>query len=162
MPNLINTEILFDTRAIDNLDAFIEAYPELATETARDTFNAVIKTPLLSELRYQPPKVYYPFVWTTEKQRRAFFATNGFGKGIPYNRTSEMVNKWKVDVFISDGAVIMSASNKSNKVKWVTGKKQQPGHFASGWPKHKETLSFWAQATKEEVSKALNKLVNQR
>jgi len=30
--------------------------------------------------------ITYPVQWDSEKQRRAFFATNGFGKGIPYTR----------------------------------------------------------------------------
>lgn len=162
MPNLVNASVLFDFAAIDNLAAFVDAYPELAAETAKDTFNAVIKPHVLHELQYMPPKVHYPFVWTTEKQRRAFFATNGFGNGIPYRRTGGMVNAWKVDITINDGTVIMSASNKNKAVKYVTGKKQQPGHVASGWPKHKETLNFWAVAAKEEVSKALRTLVNGR
>jgi hypothetical protein len=38
--------------------------------------------------------VQYPINWDSEKQRRAFFATNGFGHGIPYVRTGEAV--WTV------------------------------------------------------------------
>ena len=81
---------------------------------------------------------------------------------LPYHRTGEMVNKWIVDVFISDGTVVMTATNKAKAVRYVTGKQQQPGHAASGWPKHKETLSFWGQAAREEVGKALHNLVARR
>lgn len=31
--------------------------------------------------------VEYPVRWDSERQRRAYFATDGFGKGIPYKRT---------------------------------------------------------------------------
>jgi hypothetical protein len=34
--------------------------------------------------------VRYPIQWDTERQRRAYFATNGFGAGIPYKRTHAM------------------------------------------------------------------------
>lgn len=162
LPNLINASVLFDFRVINNLEAFMTVYPELAIEAARDSFNKAIKPHLLSELRYMPPKVHHPFVWTTERQRRAYFATDGFGAGIPYKRSGRMVAGWKVDVLMGDGSVVMSASNKARALKYVTGKRQQPGHVASGWPKHKETINFWAQAAKEEVGKALNQLVNQR
>lgn len=162
MPNLVNSEVLFDTGAIDNLADFITAYPELATETARDTFNTLIKPPLLNELHYMPPKVHYPFVWASAKQRKFVMAMLRRTNNLPYHRTGGMVNAWKVDILISDGTVIMSASNKAKATKYVTGKQQQPGHVASGWPKHKETLSFWGQAAKEEVGKALHSLVNHR
>lgn len=162
MPNLVNAEILFDTRAIDNLSAFMDAYPELAKETVKDTFNARIKPQLLSELHYMPPKVHYPFVWASAKQRKYVMALLRRTNNLPYRRTGGMVNAWKVDISISDNAVVMSASNKSKAVRYVTGNRQQPGHVASGWPKHKETLSFWGVAAKEEVSKALHTLVNGR
>src|SRR3972149_8428153 len=31
--------------------------------------------------------IAYPVRWDSEKQRRAYFATDGFGAGIPYSRT---------------------------------------------------------------------------
>lgn len=34
--------------------------------------------------------VRYPIQWDSERQKRAFFATNGFGAGIPYGRTHAM------------------------------------------------------------------------
>jgi hypothetical protein len=35
--------------------------------------------------------IRYPVQWDSERQKRAFFATNGFGQGIPYQRTNRMV-----------------------------------------------------------------------
>lgn len=34
--------------------------------------------------------------WDSEKQRRAFFATNGFGGGIPYQRTGVYGKSWYI------------------------------------------------------------------
>jgi len=42
--------------------------------------------------------ITYPVQWDSERQRRAFFATNGFGKGIPYKRTDGYVAAWRHDV----------------------------------------------------------------
>jgi hypothetical protein len=39
--------------------------------------------------------VTYPVQWDSERQRRAFFATNGFGKGIPYRRTNRYRFGWR-------------------------------------------------------------------
>jgi hypothetical protein len=41
-------------------------------------------------------KVNYPVKWDNPKQRRAYFATDGFGKGIPYTRTGGYQQAWKV------------------------------------------------------------------
>lgn len=38
--------------------------------------------------------ITYPVNWDSLKQRAAFFATNGFGKGIPYKRTGNTT--WSV------------------------------------------------------------------
>ena len=38
--------------------------------------------------------VTYPIQWDSERQRRAYFATNGFGGGIPYRRTGAYERSW--------------------------------------------------------------------
>ena len=38
----------------------------------------------------------YPIQWDTERQRKAFFATDGFGRGIPTRRSDEYIRGWKV------------------------------------------------------------------
>lgn len=37
-----------------------------------------------------------PVQWDSERQRRAFFATNGFGRGIPYRRTHQYRFGWQL------------------------------------------------------------------
>lgn len=41
-------------------------------------------------------RIAYPVHWDSEKQRRAFFATKGFGKGIPYQRTGQYNAGWRI------------------------------------------------------------------
>jgi hypothetical protein len=53
--------------------------------------------------------VTYPVQWDSEKQRRAFFATNGFGNGIPYQRKGTYESSW-VATKVSLGAEIGSNS----------------------------------------------------
>lgn len=45
------------------------------------------------------PRPTYPINWDSERQKRAFFATGGFGKGIPYTRrgTGGMAASWKLE-----------------------------------------------------------------
>jgi len=41
--------------------------------------------------------ITYPVKWDSDKQRKAFFATDGFGRGIPTTRTDNYRLGWKVD-----------------------------------------------------------------
>jgi len=41
--------------------------------------------------------ITYPVQWDSPKQRAAFFASNGFGKGIPYKRTGAYERSWTVE-----------------------------------------------------------------
>lgn len=49
-----------------------------------------------SRLRAPAPRPTYPITWDSDKQRRAFFATDGFGHGIPYRRTGRYEAGWDV------------------------------------------------------------------
>ena len=40
--------------------------------------------------------VTYPIKWDSTKQRKAFFASNGFGKGIPTVRTGKYQRAWTI------------------------------------------------------------------
>ena len=40
--------------------------------------------------------VTYPIKWDSDKQRRAYFASNGFGHGIPYQRQGHYERGWVV------------------------------------------------------------------
>lgn len=48
--------------------------------------------------RMQQPgqPVTYPIQWDSVRQRRAFFASNGFGHGIPYRRQGRYEQGWKL------------------------------------------------------------------
>src|SRR5574342_516462 len=51
-----------------------------------------------STLAVYPGPTVHPFEFATEKSRRAYFATNGFGHGIPYQRTGGLGRAWVVDL----------------------------------------------------------------
>lgn len=42
---------------------------------------------VLEAMKEEGKPVTYPIQWDSDKQKRAFFATDGFGSGIPYQRT---------------------------------------------------------------------------
>jgi hypothetical protein len=62
-------------------------------------------------------KPSYPIRWDSEKQRRAYFATDGFGGGIPYRRTGEYEQGWKLEA-LDNGYRL---SNDSKAAQYVGG-----------------------------------------
>jgi hypothetical protein len=83
----------------------------------------------LSLLRTEPGKPIYPLRWKSKKQRRAFFATKGFGKGIPYSRSGAQSNSWSV--IVEDGKIVLSSS--SPVTRFIQGEDVQPFHLDTGW-----------------------------
>lgn len=73
------------SRPFTEIPAFIDG---LFTDTRDVIFETVIN--IKERLSQEGKPVRYPIDWDSERQRRAFFATNGFGKGIPYRRTHAM------------------------------------------------------------------------
>ena len=49
-------------------------------------------------MREDGKPVTYPVQWDSERQKRAFFATDGFGHGIPYRRKNRYRYGWKEEL----------------------------------------------------------------
>ena len=80
------------------------------------------------------PNAPYPLRWKSQKQRRAFFATNGFDGGIPYKRTGAMMQLWFVETEGSLTSGEMDIVNASASATYIIGEDQQPYHEDIGWP----------------------------
>lgn len=102
-----------------------------------------IEPPLQRDLMaLTPGPVRYPIEWTSERQRRAYFATNGFGKGIPYKRKTgkrSLMGQWKVTKYVSKTGNLLTATNDAAVYPFVA---EDPGrvrwwqrfHRNTGWP----------------------------
>lgn len=84
-------------------------------------------------LRRPPGPVVYPIEWTSERQRAAFFATDGFGHGIPYVRTGTYEHGWHVrgEYGTDFGGIIVY--NDAEYAIFVGGMYQQQFHRNTGW-----------------------------
>lgn len=102
-------------------------------ETAVKRQEGRIKSRLLKQLRTEPGPVKYPIQWSSDKQRKAYFATNGFGNGIPYKRTGKLVKAWRVEFVKSSDGLTLVAENPVKSAKYVIGDAQQPFHANTGW-----------------------------
>lgn len=69
----------------------------------------------------------------TERQRRAFFASNGFGGGIPGTRCHAIAEGWQYKVDALDNGGAFTVFNDVPYVGFVEGFEQQPFLAAIGW-----------------------------
>ena len=109
----------------------VQRVAEKATQEARK--------PILDIIANEPRKRQYPddypLPFTSNNQRMAFFASNGFGGGIPYRRSGNLALRWFVD-YVNGEVVIV---NKAKYAKYVYGtfrklKPRQRFHQITGWP----------------------------
>jgi len=98
----------------------------------------------------QPGKpIKYPVQWDSEKQRRAFFATDGFGRGIPTVRTGAYNAGWKVKQTGSGTAREFTLSNITPYSRYVGGTaygKAQSNIHAGRWPLAQEVVRLHVEA----------------
>lgn len=78
------------SRPFTEIPAFVDG---LFTDVREVLFETVIR--IKEKLSEEGKPIRYPVQWDTERQRRAFFATNGFGAGIPYRRTHATRLGWQ-------------------------------------------------------------------
>ena len=72
-------------------------------------------------MREEGKPIRYPVQWDSERQRRAYFATGGFGQGIPYQRKNRYRFGWREELQ-PFGATLRNASPAG-----------AVGGLASGW-----------------------------
>lgn len=128
------------------------ATPIADTKTARRRYVSTLKATLKSavkrtqktvnqRLKSPPGPVKYPIAWTSDRQRRAFFATNGFGRGIPTRRSGAVQRGWTYtsDVNAEDLTGEITLDNRVPYAKYVYGDfaadyaPQQRFHAVTGW-----------------------------
>jgi len=68
---------------------------KLPTEVGDEGVESAINYIIEYERLYPGSMKGAPFEWTSEKQRRAYFASNGFGHGIPYQRKFKIRWGWR-------------------------------------------------------------------
>lgn len=125
-----------------------------------------IQDPLSRDLlALTPGPVRYPIEWTSEKQRRAYFATNGFGKGIPYKRKQgkrSLMGGWRVRKYVSKSGNLLTATNDADVYKFVA---EDPAHVnawqrfhkRTGWPSAgmvDEVFAAWSDVAQQRIGES--------
>jgi|SRR3990172_7695057 len=112
----------------------MDKYPPYAIGKGLDATAEFLNTPVVKASIYPPSQSGQPFIWSSEKQRKAFFATNGFGRGIPTIRTLNLANSGTFKVEKRYSSLYVYYENTASYAKWVIGQFTQiVGHIARGW-----------------------------
>lgn len=135
---MIRLETAFDLALLDNIQDLARTHPALARRYAKRELRPFVSNLVTKRLRREPGAVVYPIQWTSDKQRMAFFATDGFGHGIPYTRSGRMEHDWHVIGDYRAGFSGISISNENPAARYVygdeEGQHQQLFHENTGWP----------------------------
>lgn len=142
---------------------FISQFPK-ETAAAFEEVYPPIREQALIDLRRIPARRYWQKEdWASEKQRIAFFATNGFGGGIPHRRTGRLPAGWQMDARVQGVTIHAEIKNTEKGAPYVygslassgQGKYQQRGHIRTGWSKAYTIVTFWLDALKDDLYLAL-------
>jgi hypothetical protein len=100
--------------------------------------------------------IQYPVQWDSERQRRAFFATNGFGKGIPYQRTHQYRLSWKTErqPIAGQYRVVLSGKHPAGAVGGMVKGSQWQSRI------HRNRWNYLPQILFEELAKLPNEVSN--
>lgn len=144
-----------DAALLDAYAALMKSVPDVVSIEMARTANKNAPG-LKADLQRTPGPVSYPIHWVSERQRRAFFATKGFGRGIPTRRTGAIAAQWSVEVIYQPNRITaIAASNPSPVRRFVTGDEQQPFHTITGWQKDADTLEIWGLIMADDVETGL-------
>jgi hypothetical protein len=132
----IRVKLTIPTDVLQRLkDLPTRAQQQFRTEL-RTTVQPAVNENVQRELAVDPGPVVYKFKFSTDKSRRAFFASRGFGKGIPTQRTGSVQESWTVTVSSQLQTDLLSIRNLRPEAKYVYGsatQRQVPGHARTGW-----------------------------
>ena len=129
--------------------------------TAEEMQTALTKA--AGELSSEPSKPSYPVNWDSNKQRMAFFATKGFGGGIPYARTGRISKQW----IIQNNTSSVRLSNKAPQAVYVYGtweSTKQSRIHKGRWPVFQIVVKKYIGSTGEKlvnpIQRAITRLIN--
>jgi len=116
------------------LEDFTEETPKIAR---KDIFDCLYEAQKI--LRTPGSPSFSPVQWDSEKQKRAYFATGGFGRGIPYNRTGAMPSGWSIEALPSGWRLSNTNPNAVYVYGNYEGARQSKIHEGR-WPVMQEVI----------------------
>jgi len=141
-----------DITSITTLNARLKKLPREAQDQGVETANAYI----VNLMRTYPAKSSAPFVWSSDRQRKAVMAK--YRSGEAGGRTQALRTGWKV---VGSGMKQIVANEVPYAI-YVQGEGQIVGHTSNGWQTTAQIIKSKSkgilQKFEEGVRKAIRKL----
>lgn len=150
---MLDLSYSFDTTALEAVDENLRVMPRLL-QTALRRRQRALKRQVLKIVAVAGKPVEYPIPWTSDLQRRAFFATDGFGSGIPYERTDTLIKSWDAAFEFTPEGGGFAVWNTDPKAPFVVGEFQQP-MFAGRWVNAPRALDEFAPVVVNDVEQTM-------
>lgn len=149
-------------RYLEEFKEFISSLPRNARGEATKAGGKYLIGNDRRGLKHYPKRVQHgennPYQWQSEKQRRKYFATKGFGEGIPYTRKNRLADGWTQ---IEDG-VNSKVVNSVPYAKYVVGDDQQRGHAADKWRKVGKVIEDNMKGMIQAMQQAVDRWIKNR
>lgn len=127
-----------------------ELIPRFHVTIERDSPEA---TPIaIGQLKTEPPPPLRPRIWQSDKQRKAWFATQGFMHegGKPFAERAappKILEAWRNQGFPLPNGAVIALMNEIEWMPFVQGDWVQAGHLATGWVNlHDVTLQWFEES----------------
>lgn len=143
MAGMIRVDTVTDLKPLDRQIEFYTRYPRYVNTITRSVF-AEAPT-LLTQLKVEAPARTGKWGgWSTDKRKnmraqRKFFAMLASGEiksdGQHTIRTHKLRDGYTANVFIKGTETLIEVRNSAKHYKFVKGRRQVPGHTATGWAK---------------------------
>ena len=147
---MIKIDVTVDTDVLDAISEAAKESPRRMNAAYKKRIKR-IRQRILDDLREYPGPVKYPFRWKSERQRRAYFATDGFGWGIPYVRTNALKDGWTTHIRDQKDGAVFEVVNNADYSVFVMGDWQQPGHIQTGWNSAAEIVAKYRERATDEL-----------
>jgi len=129
----VSAKLSIDTDIIDAIKDAVKQSPRAIDALMNGSIRNDTKQRLLKALSVTPGPVVLPVEWETDKQRKAFFASNGFGRGFGAKRTGEISNAWELEGESKNGTGDFIIFNPKKAAQYLYGPRQQRFHIQTGW-----------------------------
>lgn len=175
----LNAEVAISRDLLDELATAAATMPDAIDQYARREVRPFASQWVDRTLRRAPGPAKHPIQWTPSKhpedadkppntrwgyysrQKAKFFATNGFGGGIPYTRSGKFVSGWHVRADYEGGLSSIRVYHEDEVEQFITGRHQQQFHRNTGWPSSIEQLQALSLALNDFIEDGLPHVVQQ-
>ena len=145
------------TIKIEGAEIVRKGLEDLAAEVPKVSRQRIYNFMRKVQARMRKPgkAIRYPVKWDSEKQRRAFFASNGFGRGIPARRTGKYNQAWAIQRLGETGYRLTNPTKYSQYVGGTAYGTSQSRIHGGRWPVMRDVFDDQFEKLPQEIQDAL-------